>query len=185
MDLATMKAEHPNLVEALFVEGREQGQKIGYQEGLKAGQKTGYEEGLRAGQENERKRESDIRELTVPGFEKISEEAIKTGATVEEAMKKMLLAQKAEAVAQREADANLKLVKLEQLKMEAPGPVNPLKKPEVPMTASTNSIEDQARANWDSNPEIRAEFPAEIGGYKSYLAYFKAEAKGLVKIKDR
>lgn len=188
MDLATLKAEHPNLVEALQDEGREQGQKAGYAEGLKAGQKIGHDEGFKAGVETEKGREAEIRECTLPGMEELAGKLIAEGVTSAEAMKKMLLAQKAEASARFEADQKTKKDKLDQLHLESPSGIEPLKKPEKLENTETpkfsGSIEDRAKAFWDSNSGIRAEFDG-MGGYDSFLSFFKADEQGLVKIKSK
>jgi hypothetical protein len=40
------------------------------------------------------------------------------------------------------------------------------------------SVEERAKKEWDSKPELRAEFKEQA----AYVAFLKADAKGLVKI---
>jgi len=127
MDLATLKAEHQDLVVALQDEGREQGQKIGYAEGIKAGQKTGYDEGLNAGIEMEKSRESEIRGCMPVGMEELASKLIREGTSVSDSMKAMLQAAKADASARLDADTKIRTAKIDQLHLESPSPIIPIK----------------------------------------------------------
>lgn len=182
MDLATLKAEHPNLVDALHTEGQEQGQKAGYLEGLKAGQKTGYDEGVKAGIETEKSRESEIRECTPPGMEQMASELIAKGTSVTDAMKSMLQATKAESAARIAADSKIKGEKLDQLRGESPDPVPALKKKETGSNTDffTLAPEERAKKEWESDPGLRAEFK-NAGGMDAYAAFIVNQEKGLIK----
>lgn len=180
MDLATLRAEHPNLVEALHNEGQEQGQRAGYAEGLKAGQKTGYDEGLKAGIEAEKARESEIREITPPGMEQMASEFIAKGASVSDAMKAMLQAAKAEASVKIEADKKVKSDKLDQLHLESPAAVDPLKKPDNKLNTAGLTADERAKKEWESDPKLRAEFSG-VGGEDAYIAFVVNQGKGLIK----
>ncbi len=180
MDLATLRAEHPNLVEALHNEGQEQGQKTGHAEGLKAGQKIGYDEGFKAGVETEKGREAKIREFTPPGMEQMASNLIAKGASVSEAMEAMLLQAKVEAAAKLESDKKVKTEKLDQLHLESPAAVDPLKKPDNKLNTAGLTADERAKKEWEFDPKLRAEFSG-VGGEDAYVAFVVNQEKGLIK----
>jgi hypothetical protein len=46
--------------------------------------------------------------------------------------------------------------------------------------AAAVSIEDKAKKDWDESAELRAEF----GVFEKYLAFSRAQEKGLVKMRE-
>ena len=177
MELADLRAEHPQLVAAL----QEEAKKAGFDEGYQAGKEAGYEEGLSAGMEKERERITEIREICPKGQEELAEEYITKGMSVQEAMKGFLMAQKAEAEAREQAEDKLKQERLAQLQSDQDRvePVTPIKEDK----ASVNSnlpVEKRAEQEWNQNPELREEF--KLGGLPSYIAFLEAQEKGLTKI---
>jgi len=126
MDRATFRAENPDLYAALHDEFTEEGKKAGievgkatgYNEGFAAGQKEGVDTGTLKGMEDERTRIAEIKELG-KGMEDKAEEYIKSGASVEEATKGLLMAHQAKVQAEKDAEKDLKDKKTEQLVMGA------------------------------------------------------------------
>lgn len=164
MDLATLKAENPEIVTALREEGH----------------KTGLEEGKQAGIKMERERISQIREVTPEGQQDLAEQYIKDGTSVENAMRGFLTAAKAMKTAEVKAENTLRQTKLEDLKLNAPVPVAPQKTEEPKKDLSSLPIEERAKIMWDNSPADRAEFEG-LGGYPAFLAYVKNYEKGLIK----
>ena len=81
------------------------------------------------------------------------------------------------------ADKESRSNKLADLRKDAPGPVSPSGDPdaEAAAAAAANSslpVEDQAKAEWAKDENIRAEFNTEA----DYVAFCKADAAGQIKV---
>jgi hypothetical protein len=121
------------------------------------------EEGAKA----ERARVLEI--LEVSGSSVIKLQAIKDGLEPKEAFKSLLVEQETE-----------KAAALAALATAAP-PVVGQQVETVVVLAEDAPLDEQAKANWDKDPNLRREFK-EFG---AYLAYFKAETEGRAKIKRK
>lgn len=127
MDRATFRAENPDVYAALHDEfvkegkaaGIEEGKAAGYNEGFEAGKAEGLDAGKLEGMEAERTRRAEIKELGKEDMEDKADEYIKSGASVEEATKGIVLAYQAKAQAAKDAEQELKDKKTEQLVMGA------------------------------------------------------------------
>lgn len=137
LTLETLKADRSDLVDAIQKEGNDAGVKL------------------------ERKRVLDIQEAVKPfeGMNELANEAIKSGATVEEAVSKF---------------KDQRIVDLEKHAPKSQGPADDPEKD----GGTELSLEDQCKKDWEKDSKIRDEFKTE----GAYLAYKKAEARGAVKI---
>lgn len=172
MDLAQFKNEYAELYQAIFDDGSKAGHAEGFLEGEKAGVEKGRVEGREAGAEAERKRIRDVEAQALPGHEDLIAKLKFDGKTSgPEAAVQVLQAERAlgtKTVAELDADA----VK----------PVKHATPPETEGKVVENKdlpAEERAKASWDNNPAIRTEFESD---YDSYLAYYRANDKGQVKV---
>ncbi len=76
-----------------------------------------------------------------------------------------------------QADANLRQATLDNLKSDAPAPVEASKENEV-VSMEGMPLEDRCKAEWEKSDKIRAEF----SDLENYVAYKKAESNGQVRI---
>lgn len=150
------------------------------QEGFKEGQDKGAVEakalGVKEGAEAERGRLNAIEEASLPGHEDLVAKAKSDPEmTAEKLALQIVAAEKA-----RGSDF-LKAAKAAEDKL-------PEIKPSVAKTADENKVdpnapvEDRAKAEWDKDPKLRAEFGDD---YDAYLAFKKADENGQVKILNR
>lgn len=147
LTLETLKADRSDLVDKIQAEGKE--------EILK--------EGNAAGEKLERERVVAIQEAVKPyeGMSELANEAIKDGATVDEAVSKF------------------KDKRIADLQENAPKTQGPSDPPEKDKDGGDKlSGEDQWKKNWEKDSKIRDEFKEE----GNYLAYMKQKAKGNIKI---
>lgn len=126
------------------------------------------EEGRTVGATAERTRILDVEAQALPGHEALIAKFKADGATTGPMAAVAILA------AERAANAG----RASQLAADAPAPVPHAAAPAAEPAASNLSPEDQAKADWDKNPKLAAEF----GSFETYLAYAKAQAAGAVKI---
>lgn len=138
MNLDELKSSHPELVEAITNEARqEMGAKV--------------EEARLEGAKAERDRITAVLEQTVPGHEKLVNEMAFDGKTTgEQAAVKVLKAVKEDQVAA-----------LEKFEDDAPDPVKD--QPEKQLTG-----EEKLKAEWDKNPGMQAEYAGDYDVYKAY-----------------
>jgi hypothetical protein len=116
-----------------------------------------------AGAKAERERITGIYAAMLPGQEALAKELVEIGASVEEATKAF------------------KVRRLTELQQAAPatagGGDDPAPKPSVDL--SSLPLEDRCKAEWETNVDgVREEFDT----LSQYLAFRKAEARGVVKI---
>lgn len=172
MTLEQFKSEYPDIYQAIFEDGRKDGYIEGFAAGEKEGNETGRTEGREAGVEAERKRIQDVEAQALPGHEDLIATLKFDGKTSgPEAAVQVLQAEKAlgtKTVAALDADA-----------VE---PVAHAAAPEVEGKVVENKdlpVDERAKISWDKDPALRSEFMSD---YDAYLAYYKANDKGQVKV---
>ena len=128
------------------------------------------DEGYQAGTQAERERIQSVEAQTMPGHETLIAALKFDGKTTgPEAAVKVLAAEK-EKLGTMQAN----------LRKDAPAPAAPAA-PADAETATAHAakpVEERAKATWDKDPGIRAEFPT----YKAYEAYMKAIENGGVRV---
>jgi capsid assembly protease len=167
MTLAELKAAYPDLHAAVDNEA--------YERGLAAGITQGRTEGAPIGAAAERERIQAVEAQALPGHDQLVAALKYDGVTTgPEAAVKILAAEK-----------SIRETKLAALEASAP-PVVATVDPGPVEAAAASAVEDdslpleeRAKAAWDKDPKIRAEFGSQYG---AYLAYRKAEESGRVKI---
>ena len=151
----------------LFAEIQKEAISVGISEGIEKGKK----EGFAIGAEAERERIKAVQNQLLPGHEALIEVLKFDGKTTgPEAAVQVLGAEKA-----------LLDGKKKELMGGAQQPISQTnigtgKKEEIDPNLP---IEDQAKATWQKNPELRKEFG---DNFDSYLAFSKASAEGRVRI---
>lgn len=150
MDLEQLRAAHPDLAAALVAEG--------------------HAAGVAAGATAERERILAVEAQLLPGHETLIAGLKVDGKTTGAEAALQVLAAERSVCAGRAA----------ALGGEAPKPVPHAAAPtDKPASADTSlPIEERAKATWDADEKIRAEF----GQFDTYLAYAKAHAAGTVKV---
>lgn len=160
--METLLAEAPALAEALRAEGRELA--LAEQEKLIDAARA---EGREAGATAERERIQAVEAQLIPGHEALINTLKFDGRTSgPEAAVKVLAAERE----QRERMAD-------DRRADAPDPV-PFA-PDAEDKPAPASVEDAAKAEWDADADLRAEFG---DNFETYLAWKKADAAGRVKI---
>lgn len=152
MDMATLRADHPDLVNALIAEGREQG--------------------LTDGASIERARILGIEAQAsgLPGHEALVAKLKADGQTTPEQAAVQVLA------AERGSLAN----RAQALHNDAPKPAPHAAAPNEESAASLDSLplEDRCKAQWDASADLRAEF----GSLAAYTAFTKNQAAGRARV---
>lgn len=151
MDRQTLEAQHPTLLAQLQTEF------------------------TAAGATAERQRMADVRAQSLPGHEALIERLAADGTTTgAQAAAAVVAAERSARQAHAQAQAS-----------DAPAPVAIV--PSATVQASTSAvaadtspegIEANAKASWDKDATLRAEF---AGVFSTYLAYAKAQAAGQIK----
>lgn len=156
MDLAELKEKHPELFQAAYDEGHS----------------AGLAEGSSQGAENERARIKAVRAQSLPGHDALIERLAFDGETTGE--------QAAAAVlqAERELRASKQRARREDAADLNDVPTS-VERDNPPPSEEPVSLEDKAKADWDRDAKLRADFG---GNYDRYLAYVKAESGGRTKI---
>jgi ClpP class serine protease len=127
------------------------------------------DEGRTAGAAAERARILEVEAQALPGHEALIAQLKADGATTGPMAAVAVLAAE-RAVATSRVDA---------IAADAPAAVPFAAAPaDASATDADASPEDRARAAWDADPSLRAEF----GAFDTYLAYAKANAAGMVKV---
>jgi signal peptide peptidase SppA len=131
-------------------------------------------EGFAAGATAERQRIQDVEAQALPGHEALISALKFDGKTTgPEAAVQVLNAERSANTARHQ-----------QMQAERPAPVPHAGKPEENPDSGQEaglSIEERAKATWDKDENIRAEF----GAFATYLAYAKAHASGSVKVLNK
>lgn len=163
MNLEDLKTKHPDIFTAAYEEGKVAGLAEGIESGKKSGFDAGRVEGITEGQKAEFQRIKDVEAALLPGHEDLirafREDGKTTGA---EAMTAVFAAQK-----------KLMDDQAAKLEQDAIKPAAAAAASVVDVSASDQnlSIEDQAKAEWDKNAELRNEF--KFGGLAAYVAFLK------------
>ena len=148
-----IKSEYPGVYEQISKEGHVNGLSEGQAEGAKA----------------ERERIQAVKGQTIPGEEALVEELMFDGKTSgPEAAVKILGRHKAKLVNQSEALAE-----------GAADPVADVETPAGKPDLSGLPLEERAKAEWDADSKLRAEFGSD---FDAYLSYAKANDAGQVKV---
>ncbi len=177
MTLNELKVESPDLYNAVFEEGKKEGHAAGLVEGKAVGLEKGktetQDQAKVDGATAERERIQGVEAQLIPGHETLIQDMKFDGKTTgEQAAVKILAAEK-----------TLREGVLDKLDKDAPDPVATVLVPDVEAaidpTDENLPIEDKAKAAWDKDPDLRAEFSNK---FDAYLAYAKADAKGKAKI---
>ena len=157
MALAELKEKYPDIYKAAFDEGR--------LAGIQETADTARKEGATA----ERTRMKSVREQIIPGHEALIDTLMFDGETTgEQAAVKVLAAEK-----------GLRESKLDAFRKEGNDIKVPVDESGKPAAINQNlPVEERAKAEWDNNPGLRAEF----GDFSTYLAFEKAHEEGKVKI---
>jgi ATP-dependent Clp protease, protease subunit len=169
MTIQEFKEKYPDQVKAILDEaaaGTEEKINQARDEGHQAGHQAGKKEGA----EGERQRIADVRAQLIPGHEALIEELAGDGKTTgAEAAQQVVAAERA-----------AKARHLEQFKADGQGQ-------QVPDASagdgggkppSTAPLEERAKAEWDKDGDLRAEFGDD---FNAYLAYRKATEAGYAK----
>jgi hypothetical protein len=164
MNIAELKAKHPELYEAVF------------NEGVKAGAEEAKAEALKEGAEGELKRIQAIESHAMPGHEALIAKLKADGETTgPEAAEKILQAEKGKLEAKAEAikkDA-------EALAGEVPSAEPGDDDDDDDNLDDDAPIEDEVKAQWNKDKKLRAEFG---NNFERCLAFFKADASGQARI---
>ncbi|MDI6808251.1 MAG: S49 family peptidase [Candidatus Eisenbacteria bacterium] len=139
--------------------------------GLNVGTEVGRKEGRELGAREERERIKGVSEKVMPGHEELIKTLIYDGKTTPaEAAEKVLAAEQV-VIGKR----------LQDFREDGPS-VTHADAPEEtgkPAADASASVEDKAKAAWDKDENLRAEFGGDFGAYK---AFRKHEEAGDVKI---
>lgn len=161
MDLATLREKHPDLVAAL--------KKEGFDEGL--------EQGRTEGANGELERINSVRAAALPGHEALVEKLMFDGKTSgAEAAQAVLAAERSARQAKATADdvdaaaLNAVPASVEQATDSAAA---------ADVDDDSAPLEERARAKWDADKALRAEF---AGDFDSFFAYMKSDEQGLVRV---
>jgi hypothetical protein len=158
MNIEQLKADHPELVQALFAEFGEQ-------------HLAALDNARLEGSEKERDRIKGIEAAAIPGHEALIEALKFDGrTTAAEAALQILGAEKslrAGAAQQLVASANPPVTTVSE-----PPPAQPAIDQDAP-------VEDRAKAEWDADKNLRAEFGGE---FSTYLAFKKSSESGQARI---
>lgn len=147
-----LKSEYPGVHQKIFELGQETGEAIGKLDGAKA----------------ERERIQAVKDQSIPGEEKLVEELMFDGKTTgPEAAVQILNRHKAKLANQSQALADGAADAVDDVEPPAGAP-DLFKLPP----------EERAKAEWDTNSDLRAEFD----DIEAYIAYEKANAAGQVKV---
>ncbi len=160
MDLTTLKEKHLDLYQSIVDEAK--------QEGLDEGLGKGHTEGAIA----ERARIMDVEKQLVPGCEALIEGLKYDGKTSGPEAAVQVIA------AEKESKAKL----LKDIKDDSIDPVDQsaqTPKDTIGKVDPNLPVEERTKAEWDKDPELRAEF---LNSYEGYLAYTKADEDGRVKV---
>lgn len=196
VDKKTLQDKYPDLYQSVVDEGRAQAGSEGaakmsaveaaHAQAIKDAQaKT--EEAVTGALTAERERVKKIQSLAIPGHEKLIEEAITSGASVEDTAIKIVSAEKAvkdDKLAALEKDAakikvaatDGKAIEDEESKRLAE---EAKKKAQGKTDDETIPVEERAKAQWDADENIRREFA--FGGYAAFLAFKKNEKNVRIK----
>lgn len=159
-----LKSAYPDIHAAILKEGHDKG----FSEGMA----KGTDEGFKSGSEQERARIKGIEEGALPGHEALISQMKFDGKTTPEQAAVRIL----------QAEKTLRETKLEDIKTDAPPVVNTVDpdkdKPKQAVTTDGPMTEEQMKAAWDSDGQLKVEF----GTFDAYKAYMDAEQRGLVKI---
>jgi signal peptide peptidase SppA len=161
LTVQTLQTDHPALYQVVF----DAGKKHGIEEASKTENQAGIDQ--------ERARILAITAAALPGQEELMQKCISEGISAGDAAIRFLAAERQHLKVQAQALAD-----------EKPKPVpvdNPanVAVPDPKKTGDNLPLDQQAKANWDKDQALQAEF---LGDYASYLAYVKAEQSGQAKI---
>jgi len=176
MDLKEFKEKYPDIAKVL----NDEGDKAGYERGFNEGEKAGIEKASEENQEKakadgaavERERIKSVQDQLIPGHDDLIQTLMFDGETTgPEAAVKILA---------KEKELRADVIKDHQVDAPDALPDPPMDNAvKVPDKDSDLPVEERTKKTWDKDPKVRKEFG---GDYESYLAYEKANAKGLVKI---
>lgn len=183
MTLQEFKAKYPDIYQASFDEGRKAGHDNGFTEGevsgLEKGRAEGAEQARAEGARAERERIASVEAQSIPGHEALIGKLKFDGKTTGEQAAVQIL----------QAEKTLRQTTSTQLDKDAPASVVQVVVPDVETSAQADRsadanlpVEDRAKAAWDKDPDLRAEF---MNTFDSYLAFVKADEAGQVKILKR
>jgi len=166
VDIQTLEMDHP----AVFQEAK----KLGAAEAEKNTDdkvKSAADEARQEGAQAELDRIKAVKEQLIPGHEALIESLMFDGHTTGD--------QAAAQVVKAEKEKNEKV--LENIQTDSPGAVDSAepetKEPEP--KEDQRPVEEQAKAEWEKDSKLRAEF---VNNFDSYLAYIEASRAGNAKI---
>ena len=193
VDLKTFKEKYPDLYKSVADEGRAEAQaeaekaiaevKTAHEQALKDAQAQ-VDAGVETRVQEERARIKKIRALAVFGHDAIIEEAIESGASVEETTLKIAAAEKTVQAGKLDAlKKDGEKVKVEVTDGAGADEARAAKEAEKAAAKggqktdlagmTPEDIEAACQKEWDASEEVRREF--KFGGFKSYLAFRKNE----------
>jgi signal peptide peptidase SppA len=170
MDLKTitkedLKAGRPDLHDAIYAEGKGAGAEEAKKEAEKSAETikaTATEEGRKAGAVAERARIAGIREAArvIPGCDALAEEAISSGISADEALKKF------------------KDARLSAMQSSSPASPGPSEDTQTSAPAATDeTLEEQCKKQWEKDASLRNEFAS----LETYTGFRRAQAKGRIR----
>lgn len=157
MDKEQFKAEHPELYEAVLAEGE-------------ANCKTKFDKELvEQGAAAERARIQGCLDAALPGHEALARELAFDGKTTP-----------GDAALKINAAEREKKVKVHtNLKADAPNPAQASQDTDEPKADADAPVEDRAKAEWDKDSKLRAEFG---GNFDAFVAFKRAEESGRARV---
>jgi len=169
MTLEKMKSEHPDLVAAIVAEAKDgMLTQSDVDDLIATATAEGKADGMKEGAEQERARIQAVEGQSMPGHEALIAELKFDGETTgEQAAVKVLAAEKASQKGTAAAIA-----------ADTP-PVVPHAEPTGNGPEPTGSLEEQAKAKWEKDGDLRAEFG---DNFAAFLAFEKNTAKGSARI---
>jgi len=176
MTLEEFKSKYPDIASALIEEGDAAGYNRGFTDGEKKGAekatKESQDQAMAQGAQQERERIKSVQDQLISGHEKLIQELMFDGTTTGPEAAVKILAE------ERKLRKNV----ITTHWVESPEALpDPSTDKDVDTTEQDKNlpVEERAKKTWDKDAKVRKEFD---GDYESYLAWFKANAKGQVKI---
>lgn len=170
MSAGLIAEKYPDVYKEIHSKGYTEGNENGYKKGFEDGRSKGMQEGA----ETERKRIQEVESQSLPGHEALIKTMKYDGKTTGPEAAVQILAAEKNKLGARHAQM------VEESARPLPQPNNDkvVVQGEDGAKNTNLPIEERTKQEWDKSPSLRSEFV----GYESYLAFCKAEEKGLIKI---
>lgn len=177
VDIKELKEKHPDLYKAVYDEGFVAGEKKG-QDDMECPEHC-KEESKKEGAAAELARVKSVKAVALPGHEALIEALMFDGKTSGEQAAMQVLAAENRKRAGKLADFKADGKDIEVPAVDGSAADAAAAKSKAAGEDKTLPVEERAQAAWDKDAELRAEFS---GNYDGFLAYFKAEDAGHVRM---